>query len=768
MMRWPNDWQLKHCMLFCAGTTVTEVLLTVLPQTGLEIPVVHQVAGFVFLTFVPGILLLRIFRIHSINVVESMAYSAGLSLVLIMFSGAAINFLLPALGIQHPITPYPILWTITIEIIALMIAACFRDKSYRAEKQQLTQVPDINSILFLLVILLLVIAGVKISDLTGNNWVLIASLLGMAVIVGLAAFKCFIRPGLYPFALFIISLGLLYQTSLMSPYLIGSDIYTEYQFFGDTVTGGLWNYSIPNPVNACLSIVMLGPAYSFMMGISGIWIFKAVYPVLFSFLPLIMFRFLRIQIGALPAFLAVFFFMAVPTFSLEMVSLCRQQIAELFFGLFFLLLVERKIGSLPKLVMMLVFALSIVVSHYSLSFITLIYLALLIPLVLILRSKGFLAAWRWLTRRTGGLPDQYGMPQAGTLPIWLLVIVTVTYYALALTWYLKVASGYNFASLSNLWVSQSSSVSTGISTNKVAQDLLIEAALGIDFLKVTWQGQVFRVLQYITQFFIIVGCLRLLLMPKGLKFRIEFIAVSALSVAMLAACLKLPSFAAAFNTTRWYHVLLITLAPFFIIGGQTTLQILSAAWRKMRKRTADITEGYAMYLQVIATAVMVPYFIVTSGILYEATGMQETAAIEAPFSIALSSHRLDLMGNFSKQDDDGAAWLSSHSRGGVYVYSDIHTWKILVLNRFPGGIATLTPQVKPNDNDLLFVTKWNASHNQLTLSTGYPGLRLHTALSGYVNADGHNAWKERIYNTGATSVFRAYQAKDAAIPAPVN
>ncbi len=755
MIRWPNDWQLKHCVLFCAGITVTEVLLTVLAQAGFEIPVVHQIVGFVFLTFVPGILLLRILRIHSINIVESIVYSVGLSLALVMFSGAVINFLLPVIGIQHPIALYPILWTLTLEITALVIAAHARDGAYHTEKQRGIPVPDINSILFLLIILLLVIAGVKISDLTGNNLALIVGLLGMALIVGLAAFKRVIRPGLYPPALFVISLGLLYQTSLMSPYLIGSDIYTEYLFFGDTVTGGIWNYLIPHPVNACLSIVMLGPAYSFMLGIDGIWIFKAIYPILFSFLPLIMFRFLRIQIGALPAFLSVFFFMAVPTFSLEIVSLCRQQIAELFFGLTFLLLVERNIGNIPKLFMMIVFSLSIIVSHYSLSFITLIYLALLVPLVLVLRSRWFLTAWRWLTQRTGGLPAQYGLPRAGTLPIMLLVAVTVIYYVLALTWYFTVAGGYNFLSLSNLWTSQSTEVSAGIGTNKVAQDLLIEAALGLDFLKVTWQGQVFRFLQYITQFFIIVGCLRLLLMPKGLKFRIEYIALSALGVAMLAACIKLPSFAVAFNTTRWYHVLLITLAPFFIVGGQTVLQMLNAAWGKMRKRTADMEQERPVYLQVITTAVMVPYFIVTSGILYETTLMQGTTTIEAPFSIALSSHRLDLMGNFAKQDYYGAEWLSSHSPRSVYVYSDIHTWKMLLLNRFPGGIATLTPEVNPKDNDLLFVTKWNTEHDQLTFALKYPGLRLHTALSGYVNSNGHSVWKEKIYNTGATCVFRA-------------
>jgi len=60
---------------------------------------------------------------------------------------------------------------------------------------------------------------------------------------------------------------------------------------------------------------------------------------IFSLVPLALFHIYRQQIGDNKAFLAAFFFMAVPTFSLEMIALAKQQIAELFFALFLLLLV---------------------------------------------------------------------------------------------------------------------------------------------------------------------------------------------------------------------------------------------------------------------------------------------------------------------------------------------------------------------------------------------------------------------------------------------
>jgi uncharacterized membrane protein len=758
-VRWPNDWKIRYCLLLCGGLTITQVLLTVMASSGLDIPVVRQAVGFVFLTFVPGILLLRILRVHNINTVESMAYSAGLSVTLIMFSGAIINFLLPPFGVQHPISQFPILSTLTSEIALLMAAAWYRDRKHQVavEGQQRKPEVNINAVLFLLAIFLLMIAGVKLSDLTGNNWALIASLLAIALTAVLASFKRFITPGVYPAALFVIGLGLLYQTSLMSPYLIGSDIFTEYRYFGDTVTAGIWDYTVANAVNSCLSIVMLAPSYSFMLGLDGIWVFKAVYPILFAFVPLIMFRFMRIQIGALPAFLAVFFFMTVPTFSLEMISLCRQQIAELFFTLFVLLLVDRKIGRLPRVLMMVMFALSIVVSHYSLSFITLIYLALLVPLALLLKSGFFIRAWSWITSWSGGLPEEYKQPGAGALPLVLLIVPVVAYWGLGLAWYKLIGQGINFVLLSLLWNSQSSALGAiNLAATTASQDLLVQAALGIDFFKVSWQGQVFRVLQYVTQLFIITGCLRLLLMPKGLKFRIEYIAVSVLSVAMLAACIKLPNFATAFNTTRWYHVLLITLAPFFIIGGETMLQLIRYAWNRIRKYPEAALKESPTYMRIITLAVTVPYFIITSGILYEVTGMKDTARIEAPFSIALSSHRLDLMGNFSTQDGNAARWLKTSGTGTSRIYSDVHTWKILTLNQFPGYILALAPVINPDTGDLLFLTAWNVSHDELTFSLGYPGLRSHRSLSGFVNGDGKDPWKERIYANGATEILQAH------------
>ena len=96
--------------------------------------------------------------------------------------------------------------------------------------------------------------------------------------------------------------------------------------------------------------------------------------------------------------------MAVPTFSLEMIGLCRQQVAELFMALFILLLIDRKIDKGPKLALLIVYSSSIAVSHYALGFIFFIYMGLLPIFIWIMRSNWFQRLWTQITGKTGGLP----------------------------------------------------------------------------------------------------------------------------------------------------------------------------------------------------------------------------------------------------------------------------------------------------------------------------------------------------------------------------
>ena len=320
----------------------------------------------------------------------------------------------------------------------------------------------------------------------------------------------------------------MYQTTLISPYLVGTDIYVEYHFYQLAAVNGFWDASIPSTVNSCLSITMLAPVYSLLLNIDGIWVFKAIYPLLFALVPLILFHVFSQQMSQKKAFLAVFFFMAVPTFMLEMIALCRQQIAELFFALVVLLLVDRVLRTGQKLTLLVIFSLAIIVSHYSLGFIGFIYMGLFLPLVFILRGNIFRKVWAWLITKSGGLP--ISLTALRTTPAKILVAMVIIYFVAGFAWYGFVASGVNLNFLSRLWAGQTGSIITELSkiaTQPLAffdfsqRDVLIQTALGLDLSEASLQGKCFRVLQFITQILLIIGCLRLLFRPKDLRFTTE-------------------------------------------------------------------------------------------------------------------------------------------------------------------------------------------------------------------------------------------------------
>src|SRR4030042_118475 len=100
----PVDWQIKRCLGLSLAILIAMFVLVGLAGLGIDIPILRQIIGFVFLTFVPGILILRILKIHNVGIIESLVYSVGLSLAFIMFSGALLNFALSLMGISNPIS----------------------------------------------------------------------------------------------------------------------------------------------------------------------------------------------------------------------------------------------------------------------------------------------------------------------------------------------------------------------------------------------------------------------------------------------------------------------------------------------------------------------------------------------------------------------------------------------------------------------------------------------------------------------------------------
>ncbi len=759
-----NDWPLKNLMALCASLLLATAGLIGLAYAGLDIPALRQVIGFIFLTIIPGSLILRILKIHGISALESLIYSAGLSIAFVMFSGALIDLLLPLAGVRQPLSPLPITITIGLLVLILMMIAWVRDRDFTAGPAaspplSLTLIP----VLTLLLLVALTVLGVALADTFQNNMLLIVVLAGIAALVVLAAFDKFIHPELYPLAIFAIGLCLLYQTTLTSPHPIGSDIFTEYRFYRMAMDAGFWDASIFEMVNTCLSITILAPVYSLFLGIDGNWLFKAVYPLIFALVPLCLYSAFSRQIGAKRAFLSVFFFVSVPTFSLEMTALCRQQIAELFLALIILLLVERKLKPYQRLFLLCIFAVSIVVSHYALGLIGFVFLVfvLLVMLVLSIRSSCM-----------RGVPEQpcdagtVSSPN-GSIGLKALIILISVFLIAGAAWYSLTGSGLMAGSFGNILIEQIRTITaqiwntapgTGPSAASVAQDViqfnnrdgLIRTALGLDFADATPAGKVFRIIQYITQLLLVIGFIKILLRPGKSGFKPEFLSLGLAAACLLLASLILPRFADYLNLTRLYHIALMTLSPFCILGGEAVWLWTVSACRKFRGGTYN---GGAGGLRFVTLAVLIPYFLFTSGAIYEVTGQSVTDKADLPYSIALSSYRLDLAGALYSKDGAAAQWVSRNSDNITGVYADRHAANLLRFYEFPGPIQEFTHDAADLQmNSYLYLDSVNISRGEITFAVS-TGLRQYVAFADIPEFDRTIEQGDRIYSNGSAQVL---------------
>ena len=756
----------KHILIIVLAVITAFILVIGLSMLGIDIPVLQQLLGFILLTFIPGLQLLLIFRVRNINPVEYIAYALGLSLALIMFTGAFINFALPYVGIGRPLATIPVTVSILAITIILAILAYLRNRTSGLQLKIIlpARASYLPALAFMLLILLTILGAAMVTAFQ-NNVILIICLLFIALAILMISTGKFIKTDLFPLAIFSFSLCILYQTTLISPYLVGSDIFTEYVYQGLVAQAGAWDYSMGHPVNTCLSIVIAAPVYAQFLNIDSIWVFKAIYPLLFSLMPVAMYRALRIQIGPEKAFLAVFLFLSIPTFALEMISLCRQQVAELFFILVILLLCEKRLPANTKIAMSVIFSASIAVSHYALGFITMIYYGLALVSVLFMRSKYFLSFWGWVTSRTGGLPDSLTPSEIRKLPISVVIVPAIAYFIIAFIWYRIVGSGINLEFLSGIWTTFSDALTrivvrvlTGAGSlldyARMGQaDLLVKIALGMDFGQVSWLGKSFRVLQYAVQILTVTGCLRMIIWPKGINFRLEFLAISLISAALLVACIVIPDFSSLLNATRWYHLAMITLSPFCIVGGQTIWQAITLLIRKLRnnpclKSVPGVNQGFFTALTAL---ILVPYFLISSGLFFEITRQDTANSIDAPYSIALTSYRLDLAGIFNLQDGAAARWLGGQ-REGAAIFTDHHARKIFSIFKSNTELLDM-PRDGVYHPGYLYLSSWNNIQGEMSFATrGKPGLREHLKLTEIPGLHDHLNNSDRVYVNGGAAI----------------
>lgn len=335
-----------------------------------------------------------------------------------------------------------------------------------------------------------------------------------------------------------------------------------------------------------------------------------------------------------------------------MLSLARQQIAELFLVLLILLTVQDTLNKNIRNILLLIFGASLVTSHYGLSYIYLFLIIFIfifsIDLIRTSKIKGLI------------------------LPEFNLKKLTLNYFLafyiiFLLLWYMNFSGSSAFRTIVQVGDHIFTSIFTDFFNPANRDNNLLMAVGAKDPVFPSLERDVFRGLQFITQIFIIIGIIKIIIFRDFSRLKAEYFYLMVASFTFLLLSL-LPNLAKSLNMTRIYHIALFALSPMFVIGGifyiEKSIKIINIKNK--------FKQNYLFLILILG--VLVPYFLFNTGFVYELTN-------DTPTSISLGMERMKYYNDTviksgfynvytPEQDVYSAKWYSNYRASNKRIYAD--------------------------------------------------------------------------------------------------
>lgn len=675
-----------------------------------DIPLFRQIVGFLFLTIIPGFLILQSLRLNNLNFTERFILTIGLSISFLFMFGLIINNLLLSFSYNTPLAIMPLLISLNAVLI-IFILLDFRELKNLSLYIPNTSLTASEKIFLVIPILLpaLSVFGVHIMNSVCNNSILLFLL---ALIVSYTILVCFFNQKfparLYPVVIFFISLSLLLLLSLRSNHIIGSDTHSEYYYFKNTIDNLHWHIHGNTLFDATLSISLLPSIYQSILNLDPEFLFKILYSLLYSITPLSIYILSRRYIEDSYAFIASIFFMFQYNFLMTAAN-SRTNIAILFFALSIMILFNDKISLVKKRILFIVFLFSIIVSHYSTAYI--FFFIIFCTYIVI-----------------GLLPEKYRGNKNISFTIIILFFVSIFF------WYSQVieiafSSGVTFIintinNFNNMFLSDSRGggvpalIGEDISSKGIPHKIqfistwltFLLIGVGIFTIVKYIQGMAFLKLSYNKPDFL------------RKNFDVEYSLISIICIGLLISMIVLPYISIGYGIQRLYGFTMVILSIYFVIGG-------IAISRKIKISPL-----------IVIFIVLIPYFFSITGITYDIFG--------SPRSVILNSSGIefDLM-YVHDQENYAAKWLKENFKNEYNIYSDLYGTARLMSQ---AGLSSLYISFSMNDN---------------TIKDGYIYLR-YTAVANSKLLTTENQWlnisecpqlfsgRNKIYGNGGSEVYK--------------
>jgi uncharacterized membrane protein len=604
----------------------------------LNIPVIRQIIVFIYLTFIPGFILLKFLKLTNTMIVEKILFAVGLSLAFLMIIGLLINEIFFAVGISTPLLSTPLLITLSALTLVMSIVAFRQDLAWNFKLNENSF--NLRNALPKSILILPFIFGVA-GSLYANVYILSLMIISLVILYVLSVFSNrFSSIGSLSFLLFIVSLTITIQVMLTSRYIIGWDANTEFYVFKLAANSGHWsllsNLSDSNAAinySSMISITILPTIYYSLMNTSGEVVFKSLYPLVFSLVPVVLFTLYSKQIGKRASVLSALFFVSGTTvfYGLEPLSLNRQIIGTLFLALSILIILDKSMPIGKRRFFLIFFGGAMIISHYSL---TLLYMFFVLILFILFKIRKY---------RDNILDSKY---------VLLLFVMAVSWYAYTSSILVSASRAIEYMFTSFFYDFDNIATRVG----PVAGS---HPALGSN---IHYAGNINYTFLILANLFIIIGIFGLLVKSKKWSIDPKYKIMCFVSGVILVLCLVIPNLAPSLNFTRFYAITILILSSCFVLGGEVVVDFFEALWKRMTNKRISV--DIKKITKILLCIVLVGYFLSQSGFVNIVAG-----AVPLSYSLdyarASTSPDESIQINLSlvylpKQDVFSANWLLNH------------------------------------------------------------------------------------------------------------
>ncbi|OPZ86637.1 MAG: hypothetical protein BWY74_03589 [Firmicutes bacterium ADurb.Bin419] len=526
-----------------------------LDAIGVQVPFIRQLIGILYFIFIPGALIISILHIKNAKFTHLLLYSIGLSLSFSMALGFTSNLLLPIVGVINPLSRNVMYTLYFIATALLSVAYICNKQGLNCTKDKLYPSLPVHLYLFIIVTPVLSIVGTYCVNVHHMNTVLIAMFIAIGIILSIVTFTHLIPGSFYPYILWSIGISLIWHKTLISDYLIVNDVVGEY-FVADLILKNqLWDWTIQEGYNGVLSTVVLAPALSHFCGLDLTWVFKAIFPFIYSFLVIGVYElFVSIFKGEKLAFFSTFLLISVTSFSGSVALITKQSTAELFFVIFLLVLMTMWVSDLKRSLLMIIFGISIIVSHYATSY--LVMLSLLFTFMYLCAYNLSARVFKIKCDREGLLTSQRASNPTNLTPHFILLFIFVS-----VAWYMYIAQSSTFNQVIEMIRFAASTLSFELFQSDSSRTVYLLSQSSKSILSL-----ISTILYILVQFGIGVGLIKVILERKKIcRINNLFLGLALFFLFLLAIGYAHTSLS-ALSPTRLLHITLIVLAPFSIIG----------------------------------------------------------------------------------------------------------------------------------------------------------------------------------------------------------